>query len=231
MKYVPNVIGHIHKIDPKNRMYEKELNSHLSPGELYVINVFQTTMNLESTYDYLLCVPVFLRRFPEKQRLKKYSINRPKYINYHLHVHYIKVASILDQMSILINKVYRLGIPDKRCSAEIIIENEHTRDTNATKIMSNYNRAINSFKSVRNSIVHHGIYRDKGLNKVEMYHLVRETDPEIVSDNILKYETKEYLSSKIKNIDKDNLAIAKYLDTIFDQLAIPFDDQIVKLKI
>jgi hypothetical protein len=155
------IIKRVHDLDPHAKMKGEEFRKLLHDSEKYIVDVFFTAMSIVGTVEQLRFVPVFLRNFPGRKRFNQYGINHPKYLQYHLEMHFIKIATLLDQMAILINKVFRLGIPEKKCSVDTILENDHTRHSSSAKVLRSFDRSIQGVKSVRNFIVHRGVFDDE----------------------------------------------------------------------
>jgi hypothetical protein len=224
-----DIFKRIHTLDPngiiKGERFEKLLRNH----EKYVLDVFTAAMRIVKTVEQLRYVPIFLRNFPSRKRFDKYKINHPKYLQYHLETHFIKIATLLDQMAILISKVFVLGIPEKKCSVDAILENDHTRNSSAAKVLKTFDKSIQGIKSVRNLLIHRGIFNDEELNDIGMLYFISENrmpgQKELFPEQVIKFKTRFTIKRKLVTILNNNRAIDSFVTDCFHSLTREFKKQ------
>lgn len=221
-----DMIKRVHDLDPQGKLKGEQFRKLLHKDEEYVLDVFMTATRIVETVEQLRFVPIFLRNFPRRKRFNKYGINHPKYLQYHLETHFIKIATLLDQMAILINKVFRLGIPEKKCSVDAILENEHTRHSAAAKVLKTFDKSIQGIKSVRNLIVHRGIFNDEELNEIGMFYYLSENrapdEEELFPEWALRFKTKFTIKRKLVTVTNNNRAVDTFVSNGFNSLISEF---------
>ena len=224
-----DIIIRVHELDPHSHKKGEEFQKLLYENEKYVVDIFLSAMNILGTVEQLNFVPIFLRNFPRRKRFNQYGINHPKYLQYHLEIHFIKIATLIDQAAILINKVYRFGIPEKKCSVDNILENDHTKYSGAAKVLKIFDRSIQGVKSVRNLIVHRGIFKDEELNEIGMYYHLSEihtpSEDVLFPEWVLKAKTKFTIKNKLVTINNNNKAVYDFVSNCFDSLVKEFKNQ------
>jgi hypothetical protein len=220
-------IKRIQALKPWEENRGGEWRKLLTNDEKYVVNVLLAAMRIVDIIDQLRAVPVFLRNFPRRGRFRQYGINHLMYLRYHLEMHFIKTATLLDQMAILMNHVFRLGFPEKRCTIEAIIENDNTKNTSAARKMKMFGKSIEGIKSVRNRIVHHGILKDEDFDELAPYYFLSENlGPEndlVIPDSFLKQITKDAMGKKLRLVTQNNEAIDEIVSDFFASLVPEFE--------
>jgi hypothetical protein len=200
----------------------------------YILDVFEITMRLHSTIEQLLFVPAFLKRFPIRKFYEENNINHPKYLQYHLEVHFIKASTVLDLMANIINETFRLGIPHKRCTVQSVSENKHTKETSPAEIIKKYDKAIQGIKTARNQLVHHGNFEDEEIKEIAMYHFLKETEREgeeaVIPESTLKYFTKTTVKKKVELASENNKEILKIVEAFFNEISKVFNRNLEAFK-
>jgi len=221
-----DLMKRVHDLDPEGKLKAEKFRRVLRKDEEYVFEVFMAAARIVETVEQLHFVPIFLRNFPLRKQFNKYGINRPKYLQYHLETHFIKITTLLDQMAILINKVFRLGFAEKNCSVDAILENEHTKHSTAAKELKTFNKSIQGIKSVRNLIVHRGIFNDGELNEIGMFYCLSENrapdEEELFPECVLKFKTKFIIKHKIGTVTKNNKVVDIFVSNGFNALIDEF---------
>lgn len=217
-----------------NGKIQKKVNLVETEQDLYVKLVFQKAINIINTYEQLEFIPVFVRRFPSRNYYNDNGINHPKYLQYHIENHFLKISTILDQSIILVSEVFRLGIPPKLASLNQLKQNRFTKGTEPVKLLRDFEKGIQGIKSVRILITHRGEFSDSEIDELGMYFFVSEkTDDEeeqIVPEFYLRYKMKEIVKNKKQFLIKNNEAILKLIKGLFILLDNEFNTRFDKLK-
>ncbi len=202
--------------------------------DVYAKLVFQKSMNIISTFEQLEFIPIFVKRFPIRKYYNDNGINHPKYLQYHIENHYLKISTILDQSIILVSEVFRLGIPPKLTSLNQLQQNRFTKDEKAVKLLKEFQKRIQGIKNMRNLIMHRGEFSDAEIDEIGMYYFVSENsekDEEIIVPNFyLECKMREIVKSKKLFLTKNNEAIFKLITILFKLLELDFDSRFEKLK-
>lgn len=222
--------GIIRKYRVNKESAEVELikGKRITKKDEYVEGVFTATTNMLMTLEFLHFVPKFIDSLKQKKSIEAKGISLPQYLQFHLESYIIKSSTILDQMVILTNQIYHLGISPKRCTLEILLDNYFTKNSEALKLIKNYSKTITEIKYHRNLIVHHGNFNDKELNKLYSLYIVTSGEEEYDSIfNIQKTNlSKNYILTKINELQKHNAEIEKAILDLHQKLKPIFNQKL-----
>lgn len=122
----------------------------------YMHGVFYYAGNLIKVIDRLHEIRLFIRTFPDRKRFEGKGITQDKWIQYH-HANYITTfVSAFDTSLILVNYVFRLGVPTSKCRPDVIMENNWVSGTPVRNALKRINKVIEKYRSPRHSHVHRG---------------------------------------------------------------------------
>lgn len=203
----------------------------LNDEERYVSSVSRLVFDISNIFDQLTHIPIYIRYYPRLKSYRNNGITKDVYIRYQLENHFIRVSTIIDQVALLINEVYRLGLPVYRCSLDAILENSNTRGTKAAKILKEFKKSSQGIKLVRNRIVHQGAFFDKDIFNLATYIFINEQNgEEIISEAHIKWLHKYIVYDKVRLLEKNNEAILHYITAIYNELLTPFVETYNYLK-
>ena len=206
--------------------------------EYYVMEVFQSLTRIINTVESLEYILLFLKRLPPKDFFRRHEFTKAKYFQYQIENHLIRVSTIYDQMILLANAAFQLGIQEKKCNEDLIVNNKHTKGTDSIKCLKECKKGIVGVITARNLIVHRGEFDDSDLEKLDTYTFIaRFTDLEntenraeaFLSKGFVEQLSKSVQQNKIQLIEKNNIAVVKILLKYFRSLETPIGDTIIAL--
>lgn len=207
--------------------------------EHYVIEVFHSFSRIINTVESLEYILLLLKRLPPKDFFNRHEFGKEKYFQYQIENHLIRISTIYDQMILLANAAFQLGIQEKKCSEDLIVNNKHTKDTDAIKCLKECKKGIIGAITARNLIVHKGEFDDSELEKLGTYTFIaRFTDSSentedsanaLLSKGFIEQLSKTVQQSKIQLIGKNNIAVVKMLLKYFRSLEKPISETIAAL--
>lgn len=212
------------KIEDKLDYFETELDEYLS-------NIFKPAVNICNIYEQLEFIPIFISKFPKPKFYENNGINHPKYLQYHVENHFMKISTIFDLLIILVNELYKLGIPPRLSSFQQLVENRHTKNTKLIKLIKKFDKAIQGIKTIRNLIAHRGEFNDTEIDKVHQYYFVsnpKTTENPIFSKDALESQMDFVTKQKLILVNKNNKAVLNIIKEIFEEAFIIFDVEITK---
>lgn len=215
-----------HKVEDKSDYIETEL-------DIYLKGVFKPAMNILNIYEQLEFIPAFISKFPQPKFYENNGINHPKYLQYHIENHFMKIATIFDLCIILTSEIYKLGIPPKLTSFQQLIENAHTKNSNLIVSIKKFDKAIQGIKTIRNLIAHRGEFNDQEIDKVHQYFFVSDpktTETPIFSKDALDSQMKLVVENKTKLVSNNNKAVLNIIQEIFKESLIILEENIKKFK-
>lgn len=207
-----------------SEIQDKFLKNKLSQIQTeYLSNVSNIFSRIIDSYNQLLFTRNFIDYEPDPGLLLDLERNHGEYLAYHMQVFYVKIVTIAEQIVILINAVYNLGIPEKRLSDRTVDENKHTKDTEANQLLKKLLKLIP--KEKRNLIVHRGIFKHKSIEDLTTLHFKEEYGNELSYPNIgieeqlekTKIECLTEMDTILSETKKILISIFESLDEIFNE--------------
>ena len=153
---------------------------HLDFGtesEKYAKRTLYGFIDLVVSVDSLEEIPVFFSIKKIPTFFTKNGISEINYYKYHLENHYIKISSILDYAAHFINNIFQLGIPERKCSPFVVLENLNIKGTAVGDSFSKFNNHFQTLKHQRNIIIHKGKFESAAIKSI---------DSTIISTDFLK---------------------------------------------
>lgn len=190
----------------------------------YVRTIFDLHLKILSTFETLCTIPIYLNNLPRKASMTKYELEKSQYYKYHLENHIIRITTIFDQLVLLTNGLYELGIDPKKCSADIVFTNQHTQKSKEVELLKQLLKGINGVKGTRNLIIHRGEFNDKDLDDLVSRELFkRHSKIDDLESRDLKiyviletYISRKYKSKKVTDISANNKVVGQFLNTFFE---------------
>jgi hypothetical protein len=155
--------------DPKKLAEWRENNrASLSPSDHYLMQVFDRTNNLMHVINRLRRARYLLGRSPRPYNIRALSFNRGDWSDYHFFVYTTSLASVLDCALLLIATVFRLGLPPRYCTFDLITQHHRLAASNLPKHL----------RSLKKSLWHHIQRRHRYLHRGEESNIGELTDPD-----------------------------------------------------
>ncbi|WP_055447077.1 Cthe_2314 family HEPN domain-containing protein [Lacinutrix mariniflava] len=213
-----------------NGKVEQKIDYKETEQDEYISSVAKPMTNIIFTFEQLEFIPVFMRRFPGRKFHNEYGINHPKYLQYHLENHFLKITTVLDQCIAFTAEIYRLGIPIKLNSLRHLSENKHTRQTKSVELLKKLDKQIQDIKGIRNRIMHRGEFNDSEIDRVAQFYFlsntVNEGEEPMFSEDTLKYHMKDAVKNRLELVESNTTELKKYITKLFSLSLIEFETKI-----
>lgn len=142
--------------------FKQNIYTYGSKKEIYLKEVFRLYTIINDTIEKLYL------------SIKYLSIENPirevdEIDFYKLHIEYynIKCISVFDYCINMINHSAQLGIPQKKCKYNNIIENVNLKNTLLVQKLKLYEKEVSKIKTDRNIIIHEGDWKSDSLNEID----------------------------------------------------------------
>lgn len=198
--------------------YTKEVKELFSSREKYMIAVSEIVFSITNTLDELKHIPIYFKYFPNYKSYPKNRIYRDDYMKYHLKNYYIRINTIQDQLSLLVNEIYELGLPTRKCNVEAIIENRNTKNTETIKLLKEFKKAIQGITRLRNLIVHEGYFSDKKIFNLGTMIFLSERYEDSDYEIDIKWLSREIVKEKMEQFEKNNKVLVLMVVKIYDEI-------------
>jgi len=197
--------------------------SDLSMNSRYALDVFHKAMEMINIGEKLQHILVYLGGFPKPKYYESNDVTKADYIKYHIENFYIRVATLLDQSSLLINTIYELGYPERKVNADSVLENLNIKNTRTGKILKAFKQGIQGVQKTWNEILHKGIFEDPDLLELSTFYFVnKHGGEEIVNPIQLAYLSNITLRNKQLRLNENMEPIRAYMVSLFNELEKEF---------
>lgn len=207
--------------------YSNEVKALFTEKEKYMISVSEVVFSISNTLDELKHIPIYFKYFPKYKSYTKNRIFHDDYMKYHLKNYYIRINTLLDQLALLINEVYELGLPTRRCSIEAVIENKNTKNTTTIKYLKALKKGIQGVKRLRNLIVHEGYYHDKKIFNLGTYIFLSSNNSDFDYEDEIKWLSKFIIKEKMNEFENNNEQLIKVVVKIYGELVIEYNSRYI----
>lgn len=198
----------------------------------YVQSVFTPLGNILNIYEQLEFISIFISKYPTPKFYDNNGINQPKYLQYHIENHFLKIATIFDLSVILTSEVFHLGIPPKLTSINQLLANKHTKNSKSVKVLRNFDKGIQGIKTKRNLITHRGEFSDHEIDKALQYFFLSDektNNKPFFSKKILDFHMKNITKNKLDFIKSNNEKILSFIETLFNESLLIFEKKLKEL--
>ncbi|MBU0546581.1 hypothetical protein KJ735_00120 [Patescibacteria group bacterium] len=205
----------------KKKKPPKELK--MSAHDMYCRNVFEKLSAIINTLDDLKATQIFLRQYPYVKSLEKNGITRAFYLQYHLEIYAVKLASLRDKTALLTNEVFDLGLNERDVTINFLCRMKQIKNSpDIMKILRFIEKALSEVGKTKNIIAHRDKYEDHNLTLLKMYELVNKKKV-IVPKFFVRMLYSSYIRKQKKALKEDEQKIELFLDKIFTKLNSNFN--------
>ena len=205
----------------------------LKREEKKVANTFRLVLSLKDICKDFTTIKVLINKMPPKKYIYSFEINELDYIKYHHEVFIHKIHTVLEIMKLLSNEILNLELSEKECDWAHLIKQKNFRESKLKRIIELYYSGFKSIIEHRHLNTHRGIYQDEKRDNLdttlfiyqfhekygETYKLELSKDFEnSFPRRLLDYEIRSYKSGKLKEIEKLENVILKYIKLIFQSI-------------
>ena len=211
-----------------------KVDSKLEDSEWYRYDVFNKLTAVFSVLDRIVYAHSFLQKFPSQKNYEKnYEITQYIWIEYHFYIYMLSVVSLFDCILILTNAVFRIGLLDRACKRDAIINNYWLTQIGFDSLLKNFEKFSGKYKENRDIYLHRG----KGktvpeiLNSHNLAFLKMVSFLELHSDtnfpkDIIALGFKKEIDDLLELIEKETFDIQEKLYKILTAL----DEQYIKRR-
>jgi hypothetical protein len=208
----------------------------LSPREFYASDVIEKIQPLVATLDRMRWSLAFLRGFPNARSYERQGITRDKWMEYHYSSFIVAYSSFRDLSLLLINQVFRLGIPARLCSKDAVLTNTWVKETEIPGIFRQLEKLGSRHQEVRNRHVHRGqtpdlteVLENPSFRHISTITFVSQIAPDFVDRELLmmgyRLTTEELRTRMNSEID----AVVTTLDALLTGLHDQYEKELAEL--
>jgi Cthe_2314-like HEPN len=200
-------------------------------SEKFAKNILYSFSDLTHAIDSLEEISIFFSIKNVPKFYTKKGISETKYYKYHLENHYIRITSTLDLISILINKVFRLGIPSRKCNAYSIFENTNIKGSPTAGALKSFETKLQSIKRKRNIIIHEGKLESEEIKSIDSYIMNNDFfENEKVLIDWFNEKKQAEINKVLKLFEEHNKIVSESILEIVETLTIPFQNSYKSIR-
>jgi hypothetical protein len=183
----------------------------------YNNQLFYHSSNLINSIDRLKDIQTYINKFPG-HTFEKNRITQDKWILYHYSNYVLTTNSLYDIALILTNYVFRLGIPEKNCTNDVVKNNLWVDKAPVKRALERLEAQIQTYRNPRNLHLHRGQLPElEQLNMLDIMSLAQlESEkplfPQRDLNRLYALATKEIC----KNLEDERLKITEAIWFLFD---------------
>ncbi len=136
--------------------WRKSGREKLTNADQYYVDVFYQVSNLNHVLDRLKQARYLIARSPKAFRNSSFSINRNDWSDYHFYVYTTSLASILDCALLITAEVFRLGLPPRHCTFDVVTQHRWVAGSEVSKALRSLKKTLDQHIQRRNRFVHRG---------------------------------------------------------------------------
>ena len=194
--------------------------------QYYDVMVFRKAFSLVDCIYQVEDTKWFIGRFPSPRRYEKEGITQHRWIEYHYSHYVVTLVSLGNLSLILVNVVFRLGIPEKLCTGELIKQNEWVSASSVNKSLSSLEKITKRHSPLRNLYVHRGktpelhqVFESNLLDYLKLYSFLNQAGHPVVDRKLLDLVYKGEISKILERLDAEitqtKQAVRELLDSLF----------------
>lgn len=185
--------------------------------EGYAIEILLSIGNVVSCIDQLHFAVDMLSGY--RSNVTSDRMSRYDYIAFGIENYFMRLTSVFDRCLRLANVTYQLGLPDRQCNSDSIINNSHIKGTSVEKTLKELDKYTTHFRSHRNTVAHKATYSEKELESIGAYYYIVEEDDSLRRyQHFYKKRTDDFVADKKKvfkdNVEKLELLVEAYFDAL-----------------
>jgi Cthe_2314-like HEPN len=205
--------------------------------EFYVSRVGHAVAHLLAWTEQLQDAPAYLADFNYTGKARKNGITRARYLLYTVENYLIRLQSIYDRCLQLTNCVFHLCVEDSNVGHAIIVSNLHVSRTNIPTLLKKVKKTVVEKQQDRNTIVHHSSYKEKDLDRLQLFYLYDKDS--WASDSKVSFESlahvrsqllRRVVSEKRKEFQEINDALFVALGELLSGLYVQYQKETKKIS-
>jgi hypothetical protein len=201
----------------------KDLTKINIPKQIYIKQIADNTFAIINIFSELVYISKIIRKFTQDQL----NVNNTEEIIYHLKNYFIRISSLQDLAKNLISNTFSLGIPENKCTIELLFKNEYTKNSKSISVLTDLRTYIKEFRIQRNKIIHNGEFEDIRIGPLVLLNYYKFESLETVYD-IKKID--KLINENLENISfsiNEEIEILKSsFDNLYDSLQGIYDSKI-----
>lgn len=198
---------------------KKRLDYELNDLDSEFCGIFYDSILIYKSFETMRMIYNLIDKIPSKDFFDEREILEDDYLKYHIENYLICTISMLDKLSKLLNRIYKLRIKDYNCSfKKLIKDNWEPLPKEIQEILKELDVKTKGLRDYRNHIVHKGEFDDDEWFMFSALSFLSRKSDLIVPDEQLKAEVikefKKYCEYLVENNSVLSNNVMKILEVI-----------------
>jgi len=193
--------------------------------ESFAIDTFLSVSYVVSCIDQLYYSSNMLSGYRSSNAPDK--MNRYDYILFGIENYYLRITSIFDRCLRLSNIIFQIGLPERQCNYDSIVNNSHLKGTSVSKSLTELDKFTREFRPHRNTIAHKRSYSERELEELGMYYGLVEEDNSFDSYRFYyKNKTDDFVSDKKLEFNIQIIKLENLIEIYYDSVQTNFEKRL-----
>ena len=201
------------------------------PVEYYLYQIFNNYVIIQNALSQLENIKNYLSTPNFSMLYKDSEIKELDFYEYHIENFHIKLVSIMDYVTILVNHSLRLGIPIKKCNVHSVSENTLYNKSPIIKKLKKFEQEFKDFKLSRNIIIHQGNFKSVLTEDLYSHIIISSFDFENDFEEKLQIDKRKKIIETIEVLNAEINKMEEYLGKIMNDLIPEIENKIIQLKL
>ncbi|MBH0041430.1 Cthe_2314 family HEPN domain-containing protein [Pseudoalteromonas sp. SWXJZ10B] len=215
------------------KSFLRDLETHkkdqdLSTEQQYHITCWKTCQAVFTALDKLEIAKECIKH-AYKYAPKEHLV--PDYIEYHIENYLIRSRSVYDRVLIFTNSLCDIGKSKEQVKHKLIIGHPKVKSCGLVKLIEAINEECNTYREVRNGVVHHDKYQNNELAWVHAavkakYILDGEIEKIGITTENINANIMNIISLHVSDFDKNTMMINQLISVFLDSANSIYDSHI-----
>lgn len=158
-------------------------------------------------------------------------VTRADTLSYQIENAYLRIAGVLDRVSLLTNSTLLLNIPEMKCNLQLVVKLTKESHPQLAELLINLKKFTDPIRLKRNKAIHHEAFSTKELATLNAHDRLYlgergETDLAEAADRI----SVDFSNASKEELDSLSKEVMKLIDSIFNELHTPLTETMSTLS-
>jgi len=222
---MPQFQADAEKRDAYQAIFKPDPSLKLSPKQSYEYSSYYWCRRLEVVFDRLENIRRMMGRFPSKKKDEHKSVLLQEWIVYNYEMYTIVYQSILDITLLLVNTIFVMGNPYKKCDYRTVYDNTRIDGTGVRRILEKLSKTTSKYREGKNLLVHRGQrvklpLETETLDAIDITNMAIKLgmDVDYIKESLLEFLSIHTRKQLLAVMEKECEEIESQIEELFDEL-------------
>lgn len=197
-------------------------------SDQYAYKVAERLMEVGTALDRLI-LSIELIGTPLPVDLK--FVTRADALSYQIENAYLRIAGVLDRVSLLTNSILLLNVPEMKCNLQLVVKAIKASHPQVAELLVNLKQSTDPIRLRRNKAIHHEAFSTKELATLNAHDRLYlgergETDLTEAADKVRA----DFSSASKEELQSLSKEVMRLVNSIFHELQAPLTENVSALS-